>query len=482
MASPPSDAARPFTVAVVGGGPVGALAAVYMARRGWRVDVYEGRKDPRTDAEQAGRSINLALSTRGIEAMRRAGVVDEVLSWVVPMKGRMIHAPDGSAVSQPYAVTGECINSVGRKRLNEHLLTCAEALSGLKLHFEHTLADLDLETNRMHFKTPGGDVNATADLVIGADGAFSRVRRVLMRKTHMKFSQEYIDHGYVELSMPPAADGGFRLDPNHLHIWPKHTFMMIALPNPDHTFTCTLFMPWSQFNQIHTPKDLTDFFDANFPDAVPNMPTLVEDYFRNPKGALVMAKCTPFHYRDRCLVLGDAAHAMVPFYGQGMNCGMEDVDVLDSILDFILPPGMPKGARPDHGAMEAAFEQYTRTRYPDVTTMMDLALYNYHEMRHDVTDWRYLLRKKIENALHLLFPTRIIPLYTMVSFSQIPYSEVMRRWQRQTLLLEAGAAAAAGIAALGVAYAGFKVAGVRRLGIAADMVKGQKVWWWPWSA
>jgi kynurenine 3-monooxygenase len=260
-------------------------------------------------------------------------------------------------------------------------------------------------------------------------------------------------------------------------------------------------MPFSKFDSLKTPSDLTSFFATEFPDALPLIPDLVEDYFRNPKGSLVMSKCFPFNYKGKCLVIGDAAHAMVPFYGQGMNCGMEDVDVLDSMLEFFLP-GEEKGKRPDEGVVEKAFEEYSKKRYPDVSTMMDLALYNYGEMRHAVTDWRYLLRKKVgltclevrlprqlslmtiwdpqvESYLHLLFPTKIIPLYTMVSFSQIPYSEVMRRWNAQTRMLETGAEIGIAAVVLGAAAVVAKLAGLK-VGVGAAVQGQERMWWFPW--
>ncbi|KXS20762.1 kynurenine 3-monooxygenase [Gonapodya prolifera JEL478] len=428
----------PFSVCIVGGGLVGALEAIYMAKRGWDVHVYESRGDPRSEVVTEGRSINLAMSHRAITAMEKVGVSEEVMRWVVPMKGRMIHSLDGSTASQPYSIRGECINSVERKRLNEFLLAEAEKHPNVKVYFQHRLSEANLDSGHLVFEGPDKrTVDVNADLIVGADGVYSLVRSNVMKRVRMDFQQTYIDHGYVELHMEPSSDGNWQMDPNHLHIWPKHSYMMIALPNPDKTFTLTLFMPWDNFENLKTEEQVLDFFKREFPDVVPKVGAeqLVKTFFRNPKGSLVHIKCKPYNYKHRAVFIGDAAHAMVPFYGQGMNCGFEDCRVLHEILDKhfgIDSSGKP----PSPDELANALSEYSKIRYPDVTTIVDLAMYNYGEMRHLVTDWRYFIRKKVEGWLHLLVPRTVIPLYSMVSFSSIPYSEVMQRWQNQTAWLE----------------------------------------------
>ena len=282
------------------------------------------------------------------------------------------------------------------------------------------------------FRADGTEVKVNADLFIGADGAYSKVRQQLMRCVRMNYSQFYIDHAYMELCIPPTKEGEYAIDPNHLHIWPRHSFMMIALPNRDKSFTVTLFMPWVKFDSIVIPKDLFEFFESTFPDALNYIgrDVLEYDFFHNPRGSLVTVKCTPYNYKDKCLILGDSAHAMVPFYGQGMNCGFEDVLVLCEQLDRFNIPSHPKN--PDPSCVETCLNEYTKVRNPDAEAMCDLAMYNYIEMRSSVVQSGYLFRKRIEGWLHRLFPSVVIPLYTMVSFSRIRYSEALSRWKRQS--------------------------------------------------
>ncbi|KAI8616518.1 hypothetical protein BC830DRAFT_1167744 [Chytriomyces sp. MP71] len=426
---------KEYTVAIVGGGLVGALNAVYFAQRGWNVTVYELREDIRTLKQLGGRSINLALSKRGISALEAAGAGSGLFETLIPMKGRMIHV-GGKLQAQNYGYFNEAINSVDRKLVNEHLLNKIQNMSNVAIKFHHELLSIDFEKKIINFKKSDGTVyKASADLIVGADGAYSRVRRELLRVTRMNFSQEYIEHGYVELNMPPTEKGEYAMDPNHLHIWPRQTFMMIALPNIDKSFTVTLFMPWKKFDAIKTREDLFAFFDEKFGDSVPliGKELLVKDYFKNPKGALISVKCKPYHFKSSCVILGDAAHAMVPFYGQGMNCGFEDCLVLDEILTkYIGKPGTATSKRPSSELIGKALEEYSLKRNPDAEAMCDLAMYNYIEMRSSVTKLSYKLKKSFEGFLHRLFPEMIIPLYTMVSFSRIPYSKALSIHRERT--------------------------------------------------
>ncbi|OZJ04191.1 hypothetical protein BZG36_02185 [Bifiguratus adelaidae] len=446
--------------AIVGAGLVGALQAIYLARRGWNVDLFDLRADMRQPENKTpGRSINLALSTRGISALAGAGGLDRhVLQSAVPMKGRMLHlGKEGKLVSQAYGVRGEYINAVDRAKLNEDLLDVAEGLENVTIHFEHALKKCDFDSGVLEFKTKHSDdlVAYHADFIVGADGAYSQVRTQLMKKVRMNYSQEYISTAYCELSILPRlkADGAkeFAMDANHLHIWPRHDFMLIALPNPDKSFTCTLFMPFQNFEAITDEKELLEFFDTYFPDAIPliGKERLIKDFFRNPRGALVTVKCTPHVYKDRAVIIGDAAHAMVPFYGQGMNCGFEDVETLMRIFDAFHVRHIKSTNSKGKSDLERALDYYNNHRVQDAHAICDLAMYNHIEMQSKVTSRLYQTRKFVESKLHLLFPTRFIPLYTMVSFSTIRYSEAVRRWKSQTQCLEGATA----VVALGVGYA-----------------------------
>ncbi|KAI8645472.1 hypothetical protein BD408DRAFT_338535 [Parasitella parasitica] len=354
------------------------------------------------------------------------------------MRARMVHTgKNGTQMSQAYDVNGQHINAVDRARLNELLLDEAESLANVTVHFEHRLVTADFDNNTVNFMTSDGEKTYKNDLVIGADGAYSKTRAQMMRHMRMDYNQEYIDTGYCELSMPPAkgADGKptFALDPNHLHIWPRHTFMLIALPNPDFSFTCTLFMPFQMFEDIKTEEQLMAFFSENFNDSIPLIgeADLKSDFFANPRGSLVTVKASPHNYKDKSIIIGDAAHAMVPFYGQGMNCGFQDVEVLHQILDQhqVKPQSNKDGVIV---GLEKALNDYSKIRVKDAHAICDLAMYNYYEMRHAVTSYKFLARKKLEGAIHSVFPRLIIPLYTMVSFSTLPYSKAIDRWHRQT--------------------------------------------------
>ncbi|KAH6574439.1 hypothetical protein BASA60_005522 [Batrachochytrium salamandrivorans] len=439
-----------FTVAIVGGGLVGSLSAVYFAKRGYRVKVYEKRPDIRKETHVSGRSINLALSVRGLAALEGAGVSKAIAQILIPMRGRMVHDSKGTLSSQEYGSFGESINSVDRKLVNQELLNAAEKYPNVTLYFEHNIMSCDFDNHTLLIAGPLSRRSSVhADLIIGADGVYSRVRADLLHKKIGSYSQEYIDHGYVELTMPSTHSGNYAMDPGHLHIWPRQTFMMIALPNVDRSFTVTLFMPWSKFDEIKTKAQLVEFFEEKFADAVPliGKEFLVQEYFKNVKGSLVSIKCKPYHYKSSGVIIGDAAHAMVPFYGQGMNCGFEDAQILDELFSKHLDvtqtvdkSGKAKttdakvstGSRPTPVQLAAILDEYSITRNPDAEAICDLALNNYIEMRSSVTRWSYLLRKKFEGVMCKVFPNLITPLYTMVAFSQLPYSEAMRRWKSQT--------------------------------------------------
>ncbi|XP_062972010.1 kynurenine 3-monooxygenase isoform X2 [Elgaria multicarinata webbii] len=321
-------------VAIIGGGLVGSLNACFFARRGFLVEIYESRSDIRSSNAARGRSINLALSHRGRQALKAVGMEDQIVSKGIPMWARRIHMLSGKQYSIPYGTKKQYILSVDRTNLNKELLTAAEKYSNTKLYFGHKLLHCHVESGVLTFS--GSDQIAKeviCDLIVGCDGAFSTVRKQFMRQTRFDYSQEYIPHGYMELNIPPK-DGDFAMEPNYLHIWPRNTFMMIALPNLDKSFTCTLFMPFEDFEELKTGDQVLDFFKMYFPDSIPliGKQELMQDYFLLPAQAMVSVKCSSYHIDSHCVLMGDAAHAVVPFYGQGMNAGFEDCLVFDELM------------------------------------------------------------------------------------------------------------------------------------------------------
>ncbi|CAG6017879.1 kynurenine 3-monooxygenase [Menidia menidia] len=429
-------------VAVVGGGLVGALNACYFAKRGFQVEVFENREDIRKAKIVKGRSINLALSHRGRQALKRVGMEEKIVSKGIPMHARMIHSLTGKQSPIPYGKKGQYILSVDRANLNKELLTEAETYPNTNLNFDHKLQDWSAETGLMTFVRSDGSSNQVqADLIVGCDGAFSAIRKQFLRRSRFNYSQTYIPHGYMELTMPPI-DGEFAMKPGFLHIWPRNTFMMIALPNLDKTFTCTLFMPFDEFEKITTGDEVIHFFQNYFPDAIPliGVDALKRDYFRLPAQAMVSVKCSPYHIGDKCVLMGDAAHAIVPFYGQGMNAGFEDCIVFDEIMEQL------------NEDFSAVLPEYTRVRVPDDHAIADLAMYNYVEMRAHVNSKWFIFRKHVDNVLHLLMPKTIIPLYTMVTFTRTRYHQAVERWHWQDKVINRGLLLGAAGAAVGGAY------------------------------
>ncbi|XP_032408299.1 kynurenine 3-monooxygenase-like [Xiphophorus hellerii] len=429
-------------VAVVGGGLVGALNACFFAKRGFEVEVFETREDIRKAKVVKGRSINLALSHRGRQALKHVGMEDKIVSKGIPMNARMIHSLSGKQSPIPYGKKGQYILSVDRANLNKELLTEAETYPNTKLNFDHKLQDWHAETGLMTFARPDGSKTQTqADLIVGCDGAFSAVRKQFLRRSCFNYSQTYIPHGYMELTMPPR-NGEFAMKPNYLHIWPRNTFMMIALPNLDKTFTCTLFMPFEEFEKITTGDEVIEFFQKYFPDAIPliGAAALRRDYFRLPAQAMVSVKCSPYHIGDKCVLMGDAAHAVVPFYGQGMNAGFEDCIVFDEIMNQF------------NEDFSVVLPEYSRVRVPDDHAIADLAMYNYVEMRAHVNSKWFIFRKHVDNLLHLLMPKMIIPLYTMVTFTRTRYHVAVERWHWQDKVINRGLLLGAVGAAVGGSY------------------------------
>src|SRR5213079_2153152 len=331
---------------LIGSGLAGGLLAAYLGRRGYAVDLYERRADPREGNTIGGRSINLALSTRGIHALEQLGIADEVLQHAIPMRGRMIHDKSGNLHFAPYDVDpNKHINSIGRAALNTTVIEAAQRYPNVRVHFNHKCTDVDLESATAHLVdssveagvSPAKVIDAHGGAVIGVDGAFSAVRQSMqMQVNGFEYDESYLAHGYKELTIPPGPDGSWLMEKNALHIWPRKSFMMIALPNPDGSFTCTLFWEFEgarSFATTKTDEDVRRFFEEEFPDAVPLMTTLLEDFRHNPTGSLVTIRCAPWFYKDKVALVGDAAHAVVPFYGQGMNAAFEDCVVMDECLE-----------------------------------------------------------------------------------------------------------------------------------------------------
>ncbi|XP_059533832.1 kynurenine 3-monooxygenase isoform X2 [Myotis daubentonii] len=422
-----SDAQRK-KVAVIGGGLVGSLNACFLAKRNFQVDVYEAREDIRVAQLARGRSINLALSHRGRQALKAIGLEDQIVSQGIPMRARMIHSFSGKKSAIPYGTKSQYILSISRTNLNKDLLTAVEKYPNTKVYFGHRLLTCNPEEGTI--TVLGSDQvpkDVTYDLIVGCDGAYSTVRGHLMKKPRFDYSQQYIPHGYMELTIPPR-NGDFAMEPNYLHIWPRNTFMMIALPNKNKTFTCTLFMPFEEFEKLPTSRDVLDFFHKYFPDAVPLMgeQALTRDFFLLPAQPMISVKCSPFHFKSRCVLMGDAAHAIVPFFGQGMNAGFEDCLVFDELMEKF------------NNDLSMCLPEFSRFRIPDDHAVSDLSMYNYVEMRAHVNSRWFIFHKNVERFLHAIMPSTFIPLYTMVTFSRIRYHEAMLRWRWQKKVINKG--------------------------------------------
>src|ERR1700736_5743840 len=445
----------PTKLVLIGSGLAGGLLAAYLGRRGYDVDLYERRADPREGNMVGGRSINLALSTRGIHALEQIGIADEVLKHAIPMRGRMIHPAGAGArtIFAPYDVDpNKHINSIGRAALNTTVIEAAQRYPNVRVHFNHKCIDVDLESATAHLLNPPSPgygvagtssqplnsstarpITASGDAVIGVDGAFSAVRQSMQLKIDgFDYDESYLAHGYKELTIPPGPDGSWRMEKEALHIWPRKSFMMIALPNPDGSFTCTLFWEFEgprSFATTKTNDGVRRFFEEEFPDAVPLMPNLLDDFKNNPTGSLVTIRCAPWHYKDKVALVGDAAHAVVPFYGQGMNAAFEDCVVLDECLEKFAPAT----AGPSVGGQDRqrAFAEYFERRKVNADALADLAVENFIEMRDKTASRAFRAKKKLDHFLEAALPGIYLPLYTMFTFTRIPYAEAARRARRQ---------------------------------------------------
>lgn len=412
-------------VVIFGAGLVGSLLSIYLVKAGFRVTVFEKRSDPRKTSLYAGRSINLALSVRGIRALQAVGLTDELESMVIPMKGRRMHDVAGNLSFQPYGKEGQFINSISRGGLNELLVGRAESL-GVNVLFDHKCVEVDLDNTRAVLESDGRSFEVEADVMFGADGAFSAMRQSFLRQDRFNYQQYYIEHGYKELSIPPTKDGDFAIAPDGLHIWPRGNFMLIALPNLDKSFTVTLFFPFEgkpSFDSVKGEEGVQAFFEEYFPDTLELIPDITEQFLANPTSSLVTVRCYPWN-KGRCLMLGDASHAIVPFYGQGMNSGFEDCYLFDEL------------AKAHNYDWDTVLDSFQKSRKKDADAIADLALKNFVEMRDHVADQRFLVQKKIEAKLNELYPEEWIPQYTMVTFSHIPYSEAWEQGNLQNRVIQ----------------------------------------------
>ncbi len=414
-------------ITVVGGGLSGPVMAMYLAKKGIRVDIYERRPDMRKENISAGRSINLAISKRGITALEEIGVFHKISSQIIPMYGRKIHNIDESTRFLPYGRPDQYINSVSRSDLNILLLTEAEKTGQIRFLFQHSCSGMDLESGTLFFNNEvnGDQKTLQGTPVIAADGSGSAVRESMIKSGYLSGSFDPLGHSYKELSIPPDKSGEFQLEPNALHIWPRGKFMLIALPNMDRSFTVTLFLPNIgdiSFSTVRSLDDLNSLFEKNFPDVLDIMPSLKTDYFSNPTGKLGTVRCSQWNVNESVLI-GDAAHAVVPFFGQGMNASFEDCTVLNQMLDSSVN-------------WKDLFESFSKKRKIDGDAIADMALENYIEMRDSVNKDRFLNEKDLERQLELKYPDQFISRYSMVSFHQIPYSTVQVRGAIQQEILD----------------------------------------------
>ena len=414
-------------IAIAGAGLVGSLLAIYLKRQGHEVHVYDRSSDIRT-IQFSGRSINLVMSHRGWKALETLGLQDEIKKIGIPVDQRAIHLKDSSLTYQKYGKDGECIYSLSRGILNRTMIDLAER-EGVLFHFEQKIWDVDLPTATLYFGEDEKGVwkPKSFDLVFGADGAFSRIRHRMQRQSMFNYSQDFLEIGYKELHIPANADGTHKLDKNSLHIWPRGNFMLMALANLDGSFTCTLFMPHEGENSFENLKDeatLVSFFDTYFPDTQEVIPDLVRDFFRNPKSYLVTMKCFPWTFSDKVALIGDACHAIVPFYGHGMNAGFEDITILSEMMEKF------------GDDWKAVFSHYEQSRKPNADAIAELSYRNFMEMSDKTANPKFLLQKKIEQWFAAKHPDLWLPLYSRVTFSHQPYAEALSEGDRQNAIMQ----------------------------------------------
>ena len=415
-------------ITIVGAGLVGSLCALYMLKRGYKVSIFERRKDLRSEIITAGKSINLALSKRGWTALEKVGVDKEVLKIAIPMYKRVMHDKQGNLSEQLYGNQGQAIYSVSRAGLNLLMMEMAEK-NGASLYFNERCIDADLANGEAVFENANTQKTqrVPSDLLIGADGTFSVIRKEMVDKYNHEYNYNQIEHDYKELMIPSGAGGEYLLDKNALHIWPRGEFMVIALANLDGSFTCTLFAPKkgkNSFEVLNTKEEVEHYFTSIFPDFIAIVPNLYQQWNANPTSGLGIVRTYPWHVKDGSLLIGDAAHATVPFYGQGMNAGFEDCRILDELLDK------------HEDNLETCLEEYSKSRKPNGDGVQDLSMHNFVEMRDKTADPKFLLQKEIEKKFANLFPDKWVPLYSMVSFTNTPYSEAWKVGMKQEKLMQ----------------------------------------------
>ena len=413
-------------IAIVGSGLVGSLLAIYLKKEGHTVHIYDRSPDIRK-INFSGRSINLAMSNRGWKALDDAGVGDKVRDIAIPMEKRAIHLVD-KLNFQYYGNNGENIYSISRGVLNRKMIDLAQE-AGAEFFFEQKIWDISLTETTLHIGETerGAWTDVKYDMIFGADGAFSRVRHRMQRQNMFDYSQEFLDTGYKELNIPANDDGSHKLDKNSLHIWPRGKYMLIALPNLDGSFTCTLFMPFegeNSFESLKNEKDVAAFFEKNLPDTIEVIPNLTEDFFRNPTSTLVTMKCFPWTFENKVALIGDACHAIVPFYGQGMNAGFEDISVLNEMMQLY------------GNDWKTIFSEYEKSRKPNADAIAELSYRNFMEMSAKTADEKFLLQKKIEKHFSDKYPEKWIPLYSRVTFSTRPYSEALAIGDYQEAIMQ----------------------------------------------
>ncbi|MFT3795167.1 FAD-dependent oxidoreductase [Flavobacterium sp.] len=417
---------KPLRIAIVGSGLVGSLLGIYLRKGGHTVHIYDRSPDIRT-IQFSGRSINLAMSDRGWKALDGVGVGDEVRSIAIPMDKRAIHLKD-KLNFQHYGKEGESIYSISRGTLNRKMIDLAEA-AGAEFFFEQKIWDVSLAEATLHIgeSERGEWKDVKYDMVFGADGAFSRIRHRMQRQSMFNYSQEFLNTGYKELNIPANPDGSHKLDKYSFHIWPRGEYMLIALPNLDGSFTCTLFMPFegeNSFAQLNDRQKVEAFFEKNFPDSIDVIPKLAEDFFKNPTSTLVTMKCYPWTYEDKVALIGDACHAIVPFYGQGMNAGFEDITILQEFIE-------------QYGDdWKAIFEKYQDSRKPNADAIAELSYRNFMEMSSKTADEKFLLAKRIEKRFSEKHPDKWLPLYSRVTFSHRPYTEALAIGDKQKAIMD----------------------------------------------
>ena len=417
-------------IVLIGAGLTGPLLAYYLSERGFKVEIYERRSDLRCNNISAGRSINLALSARGINALMEVGIYDRIAPFAIPMGGRNIHDIDSSEHLQSYGQSEkEVIYSISRSKLNMEIMTLAESTGKIKINFNHSCTNVNLKKNLVYVTDEDNckEKIINFDIILGVDGSGSAVRDAMVREAGVSYNYKPLDHSYKELTIPPDANGYYQMNPNALHIWPRGKFMLIALPNIDKSFTCTLFMPEKgeiSFNTVSTDNDIIGLFSKYFPDTIPLIPKLISEFKNNPTGKLGSVYCDPWHFEDKAAILGDAAHALVPFFGQGMNASFQDCSVLNNLI---------KRYENNWGLI---FSEFSRIHVKNGHAIVKMALENYIEMRDHVNDPDYKNRRKLELKLERMFPEEFIPRYSMVSFHQIEYSEVYAKGEKQFNILE----------------------------------------------